>query len=139
MGIACGLVGRRLSGLRHIRCADREGVSGVSFARAPDCDGRAVGPDRYTVHFLDEDKLVGCRQEELQPVDAPWIPSRYEFRDKVAARIPLGIQGRVLLEQGEEGEVMKVVRDAPGGVFYHVHFSGRRTLQVPESALEQSG
>ena len=90
----------------------------------------------YSVHFLKQDRLVGCREEELQSASAPWIASRFEFRDKVACGIPLGVQGRILVEQGEVGEILKVLRDAPGGVQYHVHFSGRQTLQVPETALE---
>ena len=89
----------------------------------------------YSVHFLDDDRLVGCRAEELQPADAPWTPSRFEFRDKVAAAVPLGISGRVLVEQGEVGEVIKVLRGAPDELSYHVHFSGRNTIQVPEAAL----
>ena len=90
----------------------------------------------YSVHFLAEDRLVGCREEELQGAADPWTPSRFEFRDKVAARLRLGSGGRVLVEQGAVGEVMKVLRYAPGGVAYHVHFEGCSTLQVPESALE---
>jgi nitrogen fixation protein NifZ len=90
----------------------------------------------YSVHFLDQDRVVGCREEELQPAADPWVPSRYESRDLVRARVPLGIQGRVLVAPGTAGEVMKVIRDAPGGVAYHVHFSGINTLQVPESALD---
>ena len=90
----------------------------------------------YSVHFLDEDRLVGCRGEELQPADAPWSPSRFDFRDKVRARIRLGIQGKVLVEQGEVGEIQKVLRGMPGGPSYHVHFSGRNSIQVPETALE---
>jgi nitrogen fixation protein NifZ len=90
----------------------------------------------YSVHFLEDDRLVGCREEELQPADAPWTPSRFEFRDKVAAKIPLAIRGRVLVAAGEVGEVLKVLREAAGGVAYHVHFSRRNTLQVPESALD---
>ena len=94
----------------------------------------------YTVHFLDSDRVVGCREEELQPADAPWTPSRFEFRDQVSARLPLGAGGHVLVEQGEVGEVLRVLRGAPppegtGDVAYHVHFPGRNTLQVPESAL----
>ena len=89
----------------------------------------------YSVHFLAEDRLVGCREEELQLADAPWTPNRFEFRDKVAARVALGIQGRVLVDQGEVGEVVKVLRSVPGNLSYHVHFSGRNTLQVPETAL----
>ncbi|WP_043756003.1 nitrogen fixation protein NifZ [Imhoffiella purpurea] len=92
----------------------------------------------YSVHFLDSDRIVGCREEELIPVDAPWTPSRFEFRDKVAANIPLGMQGRILVEAGEIGEVIKVVRDNPGGVAYHVHFLDRNTLLVPETALTEA-
>lgn len=88
----------------------------------------------YSVDFMDEGRVVGCREEELQPADAPWTPSVFEFHDKVTPTIPLAIQGEVLVEPGEPGEVEKVIRDAPGEVAYHVRFSGR-TLQVPESAL----
>ncbi|WP_295408763.1 nitrogen fixation protein NifZ [uncultured Thiocystis sp.] len=91
----------------------------------------------YTVHFLDSDRVVGCREEELQSVDAPWTPSRFEFRDKVATTRPLGIQGRVLVRQGEVGEVIRVLRDSPDEVAYHVHFPNRNTLVVPESALTE--
>ncbi len=89
----------------------------------------------YSVHFLEFGRLVGCRAEELQLAAIPWTPNRFEFRDKVAARIPLGIQGRVLVDQGEVGEVVKVLAGTSGNVSYHVHFSGRNTVQVPETAL----
>lgn len=89
----------------------------------------------YSIHFLDDNVMVGCREEELIDGDAPWIPSQFEFRDKVKAKVPLGIQGNVIVEQGEKGEILKVLRDAPGGVAYHVLFSNRQ-LQVPETALE---
>lgn len=89
----------------------------------------------YSVHFLDDDKMVGCREEELIGDDEPWVPSRFEFRDRVVNRIPLAINGEVIVEKQSEGEVLKVLRDIPGGVFYHVRFPGR-TLQVPESALD---
>jgi nitrogen fixation protein NifZ len=91
----------------------------------------------YTVHFLDSDRVVGCREEELQPVDAPWVPSRFEFRDRVVSCLPLGMQGRILVRQGEVGEVMRVLRKHPGEVAYHVHFPDRNTLVVPESALAE--
>ena len=37
----------------------------------------------YRVHFLEEGKTVGCREEELIPASDPWIPNRFEFREKV--------------------------------------------------------
>lgn len=89
----------------------------------------------YSVHFADEDLLVGCREEELIGEHVPWNPSLFEFRDKVVSKIPLSINGEIIVAQGDEGEIIKVLRDMPGGVHYHVRFPGR-TLQVPESALD---
>jgi nitrogen fixation protein NifZ len=90
----------------------------------------------YSVHFLDQDRLVGCREEELQPARAPWMPSLFEVRDRVSAKVPLGIQGSVLVVQGELGDVLRVLRGASEEVSYHVRFSDRNLIQVPESALE---
>ena len=89
----------------------------------------------YSVHFVEADKLIGCREQELQLASDPWAPSLYEFRDKVTPKIPLGIQGDVIASPGDEGEILKVLRDIPDGVHYHVRFPGR-TLQVPEKALD---
>ncbi len=89
----------------------------------------------YSVHFLDDNIMVGCREEELIDSEAPWTPSQFEFRDKVKASVPLGINGEIVVKQGEQGEILKVLRDAPNGVAYHVLFSERQ-LQVPETALE---
>lgn len=87
----------------------------------------------YTVHFLSQGRMVGCRLEELISADEPWNPSRFEFRDKVICNLDLGVQGKVLVAKGTAGEVMKVIRD-DALIQYHVAFHDR-TLQVPESAL----
>ncbi|MET0015502.1 MAG: nitrogen fixation protein NifZ [Sedimenticola sp.] len=89
----------------------------------------------YSIDFINEGIMVGCREQELQLESDPWIPTRFEFRDKVTPKAPLGIQGEVIAQNGDEGEIEKVLRDHPGGPAYHVRFSGR-TLQVPETALE---
>ena len=93
----------------------------------------------YSVHFLEEQKLVGCREEELIPAEAPWVPSRFEFRDKVRSVYSLAVAGEVIAPAGAEGEILKVLRDhEPGEVHYHVRFPGR-TLLVPEGSLQPSG
>ena len=89
----------------------------------------------YSIDFLDQNKRVGCREQELQLESDPWIPTRFEFRDKVTPKIPLGIRGEVIAAPGDEGEIEMVLRDHPGGPAYHARFKGR-TLQVPEGALE---
>ena len=88
----------------------------------------------YSVHFLQEDILVGCKEEELLLASEPWVPSAFEFRDKVKAKVKLAVNGQVLVEEGDQGEVLKVVRDLPSGVHYHIRFPGR-TLMVPEPVL----
>lgn len=90
----------------------------------------------YTVNFLDQGRVVGCREEELIGADEPWVESRFETREKVKARLALSVQGEVVAAAGSIGEVFKVLRDLPGGVQYHVHFSGGHLLQIPESLLE---
>lgn len=91
----------------------------------------------YSIDFINEQVLVGCREEELISIDEEWTPSRFEFREHVKTKIALGINGEVLVPIATEGQVIKVLRDAPGGVAYHVYFADvDKTLQVPETALE---
>lgn len=89
----------------------------------------------YTVHFLEEDLQVGCREEELIAACEPWLASQFDNRDKVLSAMALSVQGDVLVEEGTEGQIFKVLRDTEQQrVSYHVQFPGR-LLVVPEHAL----
>jgi nitrogen fixation protein NifZ len=88
----------------------------------------------YTVHFLDIDRMVGCREEELIPADAPWTPSRFESREKVEAARHLVVRGETRAALGTVGEILRVRRDEASEVHYEVIFPGH-VLRVPESAL----
>jgi nitrogen fixation protein NifZ len=90
----------------------------------------------YTVNFLDQGRVVGCRDEELIGADEPWVESRFETREKVQARLALALRGEVVVAAGSVGEVFKVLRDLPDSVQYHVHFPGGHLLQVPEALLD---
>ena len=74
-------------------------------------------------------------EQELQAATDPWVPTRFEFRDKVTPNVDLAIRGEVVARPGDAGEIEKVLRDAAGGPAYHARFNGR-TLLVPESTLE---
>jgi nitrogen fixation protein NifZ len=91
----------------------------------------------YTVNFLDQDRIVGCREEELIPADEAWTPSRFETREKVKCRLNLAVGGEIKVPLGDIGEVLKVLRDGDA-VHYHVHFSGGQVLLVPESVLDSA-
>ena len=89
----------------------------------------------YTVNFLEQNKIVGFREEELIGIDEPWIPSKFECREKVRSRATLAVSGKVRVTPGTEGEILKVWRNGSDGVQYHVIFHDR-VLQVPEASLE---
>lgn len=93
----------------------------------------------YSVHFLDIDRVVGCRAEELIGVDAEWLPSLYEARERVRAAKALSAKAEVLVPVDAIGEVLKVLR-ADEDIVYHVHFDCRpgRVFAVPEAALAAS-
>lgn len=88
----------------------------------------------YTVHFLDIDRIVGCREEELISADAPWRPSRFEAREKVRAARRFALRGEVVAEIGTIGEVIRVDREAEGEVHYEISFPNH-FLSIPESSL----
>ncbi|MBK6744758.1 MAG: nitrogen fixation protein NifZ [Hydrogenophilales bacterium] len=90
----------------------------------------------YTVNFLEQGRIVGCREEELIGADETWVESRFETREKVRARLALSLRGEVVVPPGTEGEVFKVLRDLPDGVQYHIHFPGGHVLQVREAVLD---
>ena len=90
----------------------------------------------YTVHFLQNgNRMVGCREVELIPAAAPWVPNRFERGDRVTARQGLAIKGTVVVTAGAVGEIIAVLRD-PAPTHYHVLF-GKRVFHVPESGLDK--
>jgi len=88
----------------------------------------------YRVHFLEAGRTVGCREEELVPADAPWIPNKYEFREKVIANRTLMAGGELIAAKGDVGEIEKIVKDDTT-VRYHTRFNGRVFL-IPEVVLD---
>lgn len=92
----------------------------------------------YTVNFMEQGRIVGCREEELIGIDEPWIPSKFESREKVHSKVTLTVRGDVRVTPGMEGEILKVFRDEDSGVQYHVIFHDQ-VLQVPETSLEAAG
>ena len=92
----------------------------------------------YSVHFLDDNRIVGCREEELIGLDEPWVESRFEVRQKVRAAVALAIRGAVRVPSGSRGEILNLAREQEG-VTYEVHFDclPGNPLYVPEAALTE--
>ena len=66
----------------------------------------------YSVDFFDEQRMVGCREQELQAADDPWIPTRFEFREKVTPKVSLGI---VVADDAVDGVVDAILGAAATG------------------------
>ena len=89
----------------------------------------------YTVHFLDAgNRSVGCRENELIPAEAPWMPNRFERGDRVSARLALATGDERVAASGATGEIIAVIREPDTTAHYHVLF-GQRVFRVPETAL----
>lgn len=89
----------------------------------------------YSVDFIDNQRMVGCREQELQPAEEDWIPTRFEFMDKVTPTRVFTLQGEVVAKPGDPGEIEKVLRHHENGPHYHARFNGR-TLLIGEASLE---
>ena len=98
----------------------------------------------YTVHFLDVDRIVGCREEELIDAEEAWIASAFEARERVCASRILLLGNDLRVPRGAVGEVLRVMRldtqcaeSSERAIVYHIHFDclPGRTLAVPEAAL----
>ncbi len=91
----------------------------------------------YSVHFIEDNKVIGCREQELIKESEQWQPRRFEFRDKVTSNKTLTVNGDVIARPGDVAEVLKVIHEqsASDEAEYHVRFPGH-TLQVVESLLD---
>ncbi len=88
----------------------------------------------YTINFLYLQRVVGCRETELISKNEIWVDSQFDFRDTVYATKQLSTDGKIIVEIGQQGEIVKVFRNPIEGVYYHVWFDDH-TLLVPECAL----
>ncbi len=87
----------------------------------------------YQIHFVAEDCMVGCREQELISGGAPWIAGEFQYGDWVSAAVPLAIGGEPVVVEGQVGPIMDEIRDQQP-MAYVVLFGGRLS-RVPERAL----
>lgn len=87
----------------------------------------------YQIHFLDSDLIVGCREQELLPITAPWYAGQFQYGDRVLSRHALAINGKVVVEPGVHGEIT-ATGQGENEESYTVTFN-QRWFQVPADAL----
>lgn len=91
----------------------------------------------YSVHFLEEGRIIGCRPEELIDIDEEWVESRFEFREWVQPVCEIPLPDGAVIPESNRGQVLRVLRIPPDKVAYHIHFDAfpGRVLQIPEGLL----
>jgi nitrogen fixation protein NifZ len=90
----------------------------------------------YRVNFVTAGRTVGCRGEELIAADREWLSNAFEFRDRVVANRDISVGSELIARCGDEGEVVKVVRESDTSFHYHIRFH-QRTFTMPESVLSR--
>jgi nitrogen fixation protein NifZ len=93
----------------------------------------------YSVHFLQPNRLVGCREEELLDLNDIWVDSAFETRDRVRNKHGLTVRGELKVPAGSIGEILMVLRDGDENrASYHVHFDcfAGHPLIIREAALD---
>lgn len=82
----------------------------------------------YEVHFVEEGKIIGCREKELIDGDEPWAPPVFKKGDRVKAAIDLTLNGAVIVASGTEGAIGPVRRHPLYGYVYETRFDGAPNL-----------
>ncbi len=76
----------------------------------------------YEVHFMEENRILGCREHELLEGDASWSPPRFARRDAIVSAVDLKEKGELRVPKGTEGRVTVVDYHETLGYIYEVEF-----------------
>ena len=87
----------------------------------------------YQIHFPQGDRVIGCREQELIPITQPWLAGNLQYGDTVTCRMPLAVNGEVVVNVGQQGRIEATDRGERGDS-YTVDFSGR-WFTVPVGAI----
>ncbi len=82
----------------------------------------------YDVHFVDADRIVGCREKELIPMEAHWEAPRFRKGERVTAVVDLMQDGTLIAEAGTPGTVGPLLYHAAHGYVYETAFDGAACL-----------
>lgn len=89
----------------------------------------------YRVHFLDEGRTVGCREEELISASDHWVQNKFEFRDRVSVLCDLKMDGEFVARKGDVAEIENVLREDQDAIEYNIFINGE-SIRIPERALQ---
>ena len=88
----------------------------------------------FSIHFLEADRLVGCRERELLHSDEAWVKNRFRLHDQVRLTLPLSIGEEEIAPQGHVSRITQVLPETDR-IFYHIRHH-ERLFRVAEEILE---
>ncbi len=92
----------------------------------------------FDVHFLKEDKIVGCRENELISADEAWSPPKFKKKDSILAAANIGKNREVLIPAKTAGKVLTIDYHDDLGYIYEVEFENDIKTMMGENQIELS-
>lgn len=88
----------------------------------------------YQIHFLEQDKVIGCKESELISADKPWVSNEFEYGDSARLNLTLSMDGSIIGKKDDVVSVIGVDREDVNDIFYRILINDQ-DIDVPERAL----
>lgn len=92
----------------------------------------------YDVHFLETDRIIGCRAKELIGAQEDWSPPLFAKGEAVRIAMKLTHRGQTLAEGGESARILKVRYRRKLGYHYLVGLKEGGSILLLQEQLEKT-
>ena len=89
----------------------------------------------YQVHFLEQNRVIGCRETELIDANATWADNQFEYGDVAVLNVNLQMHGKHIAYVGDSVSVIAVNREDQQDITYRVQVA-HYDIDVPARALQ---
>ena len=90
----------------------------------------------YQVHFLEDNRVIGCRESELKDAHEAWQGNLFEYGDCAILTVKLKLEGSLIGKPGDQVSIIAVNREDQSDISYRVQLA-EYDIDVPERALAQ--
>ena len=88
------------------------------------------------VHFLENGRIVGCRENELIPADKEWSPPVFQKKTAIASITDIRKNGEVVIPGDTPGTVITIDYHDDLGYIYEVEFANGVKTMMAEQQLK---
>jgi nitrogen fixation protein NifZ len=91
----------------------------------------------YEVNFLNDNRILGCRDHELIEIEEPWSEPKFLKKDKVRSTTDLTKDGTVIVKKDTDGVIVRLQFYPEIGYAYEVKFSDELSLMLRDTQIEK--